>query len=166
MVMIGMCALSVEKGMKFKMNNEKGFTMVELLGVIAILGIILLIAIGSYSRYIERTRQTAYEAGERGMQGATETLLSDCLIDRTNPICSTFSVPSAGNSLRVPLSVLISEQYMDEIIDPARQDATKCDANTSYVEVVASSSTAGSSNFNLEYRVCLRCSQYQSADCS
>ena len=42
------------------MKNEKGFTLIEIMAVIIIIGILLLIAVPSVSKYIEESRQKAY----------------------------------------------------------------------------------------------------------
>lgn len=42
------------------MKNNKGFTLIEILAVIIILGIIMIIAIPSISRHIEETRKESY----------------------------------------------------------------------------------------------------------
>ncbi len=41
-------------------NNKKGFTLIELLAVIIILGVIMLIAVPSVTRYIQQSRKKAY----------------------------------------------------------------------------------------------------------
>lgn len=43
-------------------NNNKGFTLVELLAVVIILGIILIIAVPSVSKYINDSRKNTYIA--------------------------------------------------------------------------------------------------------
>ena len=42
------------------MKNKKGFTLIELLAVIIILGVIMLIAIPSVTRYINESRKDTY----------------------------------------------------------------------------------------------------------
>ena len=46
--------------MKKKDNKKKGFTLIELLAVIIILGVIMLIAIPSVTRYISDSRKNSY----------------------------------------------------------------------------------------------------------
>ena len=41
--------------------NNKGFTLVEILATIAILGILSGIVIGGVQKYIEKSRQQAYD---------------------------------------------------------------------------------------------------------
>ena len=40
--------------------NKRGFTLIEILAVIIIIGVLLLIAIPSVARYIENSRKSAY----------------------------------------------------------------------------------------------------------
>ena len=43
-----------------KKLNNKGFTMIELLAVVTIMGVLTLIAVGSFSRIILNSKRTAY----------------------------------------------------------------------------------------------------------
>lgn len=56
--------------MKKKINNEKGFTLVELLAVIAILGIILAIAVPSVGEVISNSEEKAHEANVELLENA------------------------------------------------------------------------------------------------
>ncbi len=47
---------------KMKRLNKKGFTLIELLAVIIILGVLLLIAVPSVSRYIQQSRIKTYKS--------------------------------------------------------------------------------------------------------
>ena len=42
------------------MKNKKGFTLIELLAVIIILGILMIIAIPSVTKYISDSRKSSY----------------------------------------------------------------------------------------------------------
>lgn len=53
--------------------NSKGFTMIELLGVIVILSIIMLIAIPSVSSTLERSKKDTYIADARKMAALVQT---------------------------------------------------------------------------------------------
>ena len=46
--------------LNLKLKNSKGFTLIELLAVIIILGVLLLIAVPSVSKYIEDSRKNTY----------------------------------------------------------------------------------------------------------
>lgn len=48
-------------------NNKKGFTLIELLAVIIILGVLLLLAVPSVTKYIERGRLSTYKSSISSM---------------------------------------------------------------------------------------------------
>ena len=58
---------------EFRENLRRGFTLVELLVVVAILGILGTIAIQNVTGHIAKTRITAAEAGVRALQEACTT---------------------------------------------------------------------------------------------
>ncbi len=51
-------------------GNEKGFTLVELMVVIVIIGILVAIAVPIYNSVTAGARESAYEANERILKGA------------------------------------------------------------------------------------------------
>lgn len=56
-----------------KKLNKKGFTLIELLAVIIILGVLLLIAVPSVSKYIEQSKQDAYVTNVKNFVDAVRT---------------------------------------------------------------------------------------------
>ena len=68
--------------------NKKGFTLVELLAVIIIIGIISGIAIGGTSIYMNKTREKAYEAMELTLFNGAQNYIID------NPPTNNISVSS------------------------------------------------------------------------
>jgi len=63
---------------KVKRNNEKGFTLIELMIVIAIIGILAAIAIPQFSAYRTRSYNSAAEADLRNAATAQEAYYVDC----------------------------------------------------------------------------------------
>ena len=82
--------------------NNKGFTLVELLAVIAILIIIALVAIPNISSSIERTKDKQDAAIKRVIKSAGDLYTSN----------NKSKFNSGGNCLSV--SILINEDYLDE----------------------------------------------------
>ena len=134
--------------------NKKGFTMVELMAVITILGILMSLAYMGVTQYLERARDATYEDFEENIRtGAT-----NYLIDHTGYI------PDVGESIVIDVSKLICEGYVEELQDP--HSPTKggtCNLN-SYAIVTREEDT--SSNMMITYEACLSCSEYKSEACS
>ncbi len=134
--------------------NKKGFTMVELLAVIIILGILMSLAYMGVSQYLRRARNATYEDFEENIKtGATNYLLDH-----------TGSIPDVGKSIVIDVSKLICEGYIEELQDPhSPTSGGTCNLN-SYAIVTREADT--SSNMMVEYDACLSCSNYKSDACS
>lgn len=134
--------------------NKKGFTMIELMAVIIILGILMSLAYMGVTQYLERARDATYEDFEENIRtGATNYLLDH-----------TGSIPDVGESIVIDVSKLICEGYVEELQDP--HSPTKggtCNLN-SYAIVTREEDT--SSNMMITYEACLSCSEYKSEACS
>ena len=63
------------------MKDKRGFTLIELVAVIIVLGILLVIAVPTVSQYIKESRVTAYDSHEIAMAEATRAYTIDCLKD-------------------------------------------------------------------------------------
>ncbi|GEK89323.1 type IV pilus assembly protein PilA [Alkalibacterium putridalgicola] len=82
------------------MNKEEGFTLVELLAVIVILGIILAIAIPSVGGIIDRAQDDADEATQE-------------LIEDSARIYFTQRIDETSVNDTVTVSTLVEEGYVD-----------------------------------------------------
>ena len=78
--------------------NNKGFTLVEILAVVAILGILSGLAIMAYQRYVEVTKQKAYNIMIKSAQNA----MDEYLMDHPGATSVTFEELYEGDYLERP----------------------------------------------------------------
>ena len=84
--------------MRSKMQNQKGFTLVELMVVVVILGVLVAIAVPIYNNVTESAKLNAHLANIRTIEGAIESYKA------ANPTAtlSTINVTSAGVGVLSP----------------------------------------------------------------
>ncbi len=131
--------------------NKKGFSLVELLAVIAIMGILSGICILAVTRYISNSKKKTYKNFEENLRGAAVNYLS-----------SHTELSTVSGGVTLTYSTLVEGQYLEELKDPGNQ-SKKCDA--SYVKVTGTRDSATSYNISFTYKVCLICPSYKSPGC-
>lgn len=122
------------------MKNKKGFTLVEIIAAVIILGIISIVAVIAYSGSMEEFRESYYTSLEKTMVEAGREFFSD---NRTYRPSSIFE------SQKVPINLLESKSYVNEILD---YNGKKCD-KSSYVIAIKN----GKNDY--VYHACLVCSE-------
>lgn len=65
------------------MINKKGFSLVELMAVLVILGVVFAIAIPSYNSYTKKARNALYSSYISNIKDATSAYLEECLRNNT-----------------------------------------------------------------------------------
>ena len=135
------------------MNNKRGFTLIELVAVIVILGVLLIVAIPAVSQYIKQTRETTYTSHEVTMEEATRAYTIDCLKNNEKDC----TVPHDNESINVYLDKLIEKEYVEKLQDP-QKPGSYCSPDKSFVKVIKD----GTSDY--KYQVCLFCSGYLTSD--
>ncbi len=99
--------------------NNKGFSMIELLGVIVIIAILAGIAIPAVTKYIGKTRDRAYDnIYESAFSAAEGKYMHDL---------------EEGNITYQIKGDLYDKGYMDEPLDPSTK--TLCDGEVEIIEV-------------------------------
>ena len=125
-------------------KKKKGFTLVELLATITILGILLGIAILSVMGYMNRGKDTYYHSLEDSVLNSAR----DYLIDYRS-----LYPREIGNTASISGDELLNNKYITNIND---EDGKKCDA-TVIVEKIDKD--------EYDYHVCLKCGDnYSSSD--
>ena len=100
--------------------KEKGFTLVELLGVIIILSIIMLIAIPNVASMVERSKRDTYMADAKKLVSLTEYEIKKGNVSR----------PATGELVKVTLGDLSTTDVEKD------SDGNAYDLNDSYVALV------------------------------
>ena len=131
-----------------KLNN-KGFSLVEIIAVIIIIGVIATIAAPSVSKYIGGSQLTTFVAYENSMEDAAKNAVLDCVGNNS----SKCELPVKGATNIIKLSYLIEEGFIDKITTPK---GGKCDFEKSFVKV------ENRGNLNYKFNVCLYCDEYTS----
>ena len=123
--------------MKQKAKQKRGFTMIELLAVLVILGVIMVIAVPSVIGYLQGSRTSYYEELEESVKTTGQEYFSDhrSLMPREN-----------GQIYSVDIKDLISEGYTTEILDSDGNDTC---TGIVYVKRLATA--------DFEYHACIQC---------
>lgn len=90
-----------------KLNN-KGFTLVEILAVVAIMGILSGLAVASYTGYQDKVRMDSYEAMERSAYAAAQNYIQQYGI----------VIPSNGTPRVISVDTLVNSGLLSKLEDP------------------------------------------------
>ncbi len=119
--------------------NKKGFSLIEMLAVVAILGILSTVAVGAVSRFQHNARQQAYDTLTESASLAAESYYL------THP-----------NATEVSFETLIEEGYLENATDPGHSDAN-CDGK---VVITTNGSGVASELKDNNYSVSVCCENY------
>ena len=126
--------------------NNKGFTLLELLATIAIIGILTTIAVFSITKYINKGKEETYANHEKTLKRAAQNYMADNL-DHIGIINA---------------SELHTKGYLEDLKDPKSKNSCLNDSFVSF----ETSQEANSFNTSYTYTICLKCDTYQSSGCS
>ncbi len=131
--------------------NKKGYTLIELLAVIAILGILMGLAYVGVSSYLRSTTKAVIDDYEKNLKTAATNYL----------IKNSDMVPDVNQEVVLDAQELKDKGFLEEMMDPRNKNSS-C-VSGSYVKVV--NKGVVSYNRDLEYKVCLKCQSYKSDVC-
>ena len=139
--------------MKQRINN-KGFSMVEVLAVVVILGVISSIGIVAVSKLVESSRNNYYLTQQKQMVLATQAYVNDN---------RNLLPKQIGSITSIRLQDLVNKKYLtDEIVD---QNKTPCDSEKSHVDIYKASTTDYKYVGYLECDACKKISSDGSKKC-
>lgn len=128
-------------------KNNKGFTMIELLAAIVLLGILAATAIAAVSWILQRSKDNYYVTLEKNVTMAAENYYVD----------NRAALPKAiGQSRRILLKTLVEKNYLKEVVDYNKDDCTA--SNKSYIKVVKYS------NSDYIYKAYFDCPGYKTTE--
>ena len=105
------------------LKNKKGFTFVEILAAITILGILTGVAVVAVSNIIENGKKEHYETAEKNLSLAGQSYV------QTN---RAYLPKAIGQKTKIKLSTLVEKNYIQPIKDYSDNN---CDMEASYVQV-------------------------------
>ena len=120
------------------MKNNKGFTLVELLAVVAILGILMGLAIQAYTKYIGFSRSKAHKVLAESSANAADEYFMDY-----------------PDETEVDFETLVEYQYLESAADPS-ETGTDCKGK---VKITNTKKEEGSLDVH-EYKVVMCCINY------
>lgn len=139
--------------------NKKGFTLIELIAVVALLAIVMVIGVYAITSYMTRSREKSFVVLTNSFEDSVATLITDCIADpNASELCSRITIPSNGGEyIYITLAPLIDYGYIENMKNPWNT-SEKCRDN-SYVIATRTSDD----NIAFDYQVCLQCGTHQSS---
>ena len=133
-------------------KDNQGFTLIEILGVIIIVGILMTISSLAVTKYIEKSKAATYESYKEDLSGAANNFMVDCV----NSNGENCIIPGQNEKVKLRYDKLVDNGYTKALKDPESDGF--CDQ--SFVIVSNDNKDA----IDLKYQVCLFCDKYKSTD--
>jgi len=113
------------------MKNKNGFTLVELLAVIAVIGILLFIVLPNFVNIFNNANEGSMVSQENQMVDATKLLIEDFCrhpLSKNKGHCDDVSWQANDNTKYTCYEFLYNNGYMDEIVS----QGNRCDGFVIY----------------------------------
>lgn len=146
--------------------NKKGFTLVEILAAVAIMGILMGVAVAGVTKYLEKARQESYAAMESSAHAAAQNYIQkhSSVVPASSGITKNSSSAEVSAFLddtskykKISVQTLVDEGFLPKLEDPASKDFT-CNGNV-YVTKIKGT---GSALDTYVYLVQIKCEDYES----
>ena len=104
-------------------KNKKGFTLIEILAAVTILGVLSIVAVVSVNKIIQKAKQNHYITAEDNLEMAGQSYVQQ----------NRYALPKAiGQKKKIPLKILVEKNYIEPIKDYSDNE---CDLENSYVQI-------------------------------
>ena len=103
--------------------NNKGFTLIEILAAVTILGILSVLAFDGYTKYATGAKKKSHDTMAKSASNAAEQFVMDnpgIAVEtkkQVNGNVTTYVIKDA-NAVSVSFEDLVAEEYLSETIDP------------------------------------------------
>ena len=100
--------------------NKKGFTLIELIGVIVLLALITSIATVALNNYLKQGRERSFKILQNSIEDAVLDAYTACLAnDGSSDFCRVHSIPEiSGAGERVTLKELLDNGFIEDVKNP------------------------------------------------
>lgn len=138
--------------------NKKGFTLIEILAAVTIMGILTGVAVAGVTRYQRNAREKAYAAMEDSVRVAAENYIQKTGI--------AVELESSGRVTTIDVkNTLVKENYLPQLQDPASK-GKQCGGTVDVTKIPAHYEGTGANKVYVldkyKYKVKVQCSNYRS----
>ena len=129
-------------------KNNKGFTMIELLAVITLMGILMVVAVPAVMKYVTKGRNTSMDTMLKSSYEAAENYIMD----------NNILINAASGDKEIPIKTLVDQQYLEALVDPIGTE-DRCDQDGSSKVLVKYDDTTAGDLVSYRYEVSIVCPQ-------
>lgn len=142
--------------------NKKGFTLIELIGVIVLLALITSIATITLNNYLIRGRAKTFQILQNSLEDAVLEAYTSCLANPdSSDFCRVHKIPEiSGAGERVTLKELLDDGFIEDVKNPWKT-SEQC-SEDSYIIAMRNSDDS----ISFDYETCLICGTHQTDACN
>ena len=130
------------------MKNNKGFTLIEILAVVVLLGILMAAALIAYTRYIEYSRNKSYKILRDSVISAADNYVMD------HPGEGIEDATGKKIKTTIDIQTLVEYEYLESATDPSDK-TSKCTG-----EIIVTENKENNKISSNSYKVVMCCKRY------